>query len=393
MIYGFLHLSVWGYILFTLLMTHITVISVTLFLHRSQAHRSMDLHPIISHFFRFWIWLTTSIVTIEWVAIHRKHHAECETVNDPHSPQILGLKKVLFEGAELYKAEAKNKETLERYGRGTPDDWLERNVYSHRIMRNIGIILMLIIDTLLFGIPGIAIWAIQMMWIPFWAAGVVNGVGHFWGYRNFECPDAARNIMPLGLIMGGEELHNNHHTFATSAKLSVRWWEFDIGWLYIQIFRVLRLAKVHRSIPTLQENRNKQDLDTDSLKAIVNNRFYVMYDYWREVVVPVINDEKYFFRKNGKRFLRHCSKLLVREKSLIKQKEQHLLQTMLDHRAVLDTVYQFRLRLQEIWYLTHQSQTELLDSLHKWCKQAEATGISVLQNFAVRLRYYSLQPA
>lgn len=385
----FNHISVWGYIIYTLVLTHITVIGVTVFLHRTQAHRSMELHPIVSHFFRFWLWFTTGIVTKEWVAIHRRHHTECETPNDPHSPQILGLKKVLFEGAELYQAEAKNQETLERYGRNTPDDWVERNIYAKPYMRSAGITLLFLMNVLFFGIPGIAIWAVQMMWIPFFAAGVINGVGHFWGYRNFECPDAARNISPIGIIMGGEELHNNHHTFAASAKLSVRWWEFDIGWFYIRTLQILKLARVHRAVPKVQINHDKVALDSESLKAIVNNRFHIMYDYWREVILPIAKDEKQFLSNHGKRFVRDCGKLLVREESLIKQDDQNFLQTMLKGSCSFETVYQFKLKLQEIWHATNISQQDLLEHLNRWCKQAEATGIAVLGNFAKRLPCYT----
>jgi stearoyl-CoA desaturase (delta-9 desaturase) len=391
-IFGFFdQASVWIYILYTLILTHCTVIAVTVFLHRTQAHRSMDLHPIISHFFRCWLWLTTGIVTKEWVAIHRRHHTECETVNDPHSPQILGLKKVLFEGAELYQAEAKNQETLNRYGKSTPDDWLERNVYAKAKMRSVGIVIMLLVDIFLFGIPGVAIWAIQMMWIPFFAGGVVNGVGHYWGYRNFECPDAARNISPIGILMGGEELHNNHHTFAASAKLSVRWWEFDIGWFYIRALQLMKLARVHRAVPKINLNTAKSVLDSESLKAIISNRFHIMHDYWREVILPIAREEKRFLSKNGKRFVRHSGKLLMREQSLIvKQQDQKLLQTMLKGRCSFLTVYHFRLTLQEIWHVTHMNQQELLDLINRWCKHAEETGIVVLENFAKRLRCYSL---
>lgn len=392
-IFGFFqHASIWGYIAYTLIVTHITVICVTLFLHRGQAHRGTDFHPIVSHFFRFWLWLTTGIVTMEWVAIHRKHHTECETENDPHSPQVLGLKKVLFEGAELYQKEAKNTQTLERYGRGTPNDWLERNVYSKAKIRSVGIVLMVIANIFMFGIPGIAIWAIQMIWIPFFAAGVINGLGHFWGYRNFECPDAARNIMPFGIIMGGEELHNNHHTFAASAKLSVRWWEFDIGWFYLTILKSFKLAKVHRAVPKLQENRNKKGVDGDSLSAIVSNRFHVMDDYWREVILPVMRKEKKLLKLPGKRLSRNWGKLLIREESLIKSDDHTFLQSMLRGSSVCQTVYSSRLKLQELWQITNQNQQELLEYLNKWCKQAEASGVAALQDFAKRLQYYSVKP-
>jgi stearoyl-CoA desaturase (delta-9 desaturase) len=299
---------------------------------------------------------------------------------------------VVLQGAELYQEEAKNEETLTRYGRGTPNDWIERNIYSKPKWRSLGIVLMLVADILMFGIPGVAIWAIQMMWIPFFAAGVVNGVGHFWGYRNFECPDAARNISPIGLIMGGEELHNNHHTFAASAKLSVRWWEFDIGWFYICILKAFHLAKVYRSVPKLNEDRTKKVVDIDSLKAIVSNRFHVMDDYWKEVIVPVIKNEKLFFKRYEKH-ARTSGRLLIREESIIKQDDQNFLQTMLKGNTVFETVYSFRLKLQEIWHMTNQNQQELLDLLNKWCKQAEATGIAALQDFAKKLQYYSVHPA
>lgn len=385
------NVSFWGYVIFTLVVTHITVIGVTVFLHRSQAHRALDLHPIASHFFRFWLWMTTSIVTKEWVAIHRKHHTTCETPDDPHSPQVEGLYKVLFEGAELYKKEALNEETLARYGKGTPDDWLERIFYAHLKWRSLGIAFMFLIDVGLFGIPGIAIWAIQMMWIPFWAAGVVNGVGHFWGYRNFECADASRNISPIGIIMGGEELHNNHHTFANSAKLSVRWFEFDMGWFYIRLLTLLGLAKVHRSVPKLQEDTSKLQLDIDSLKAIVNSRFQVMDHYWRRVILPVVRNEKRFLSKQARHLLRAKGRLLVREESLISGSEKEALQSILKSRNVLNTVYQFRLQLQDFWHRNTENHAELLENLHNWCKRAEATGITVLQEFARRLSRYSLR--
>jgi stearoyl-CoA desaturase (delta-9 desaturase) len=394
LLFGLFHPSFWVYLVYTLVLTHISVISVTLFLHRCQAHRGVDLHPVVSHFFRFWLWLTTAIVTREWVAVHRKHHAECETPSDPHSPQILGLRKVLLEGTELYQKEAKNQETLCRYGKNTPHDWLEKYIYSKSAIKNVGVVLMFLFNITLFGIPGIAIWSIQMMWIPFFAAGVVNGVGHFWGYRNFECPDAARNISPIGILMGGEELHNNHHSFATSAKLSVRWWEFDIGWLYIRMLETLKLAKVKRSIPKLDVNVNKKSLDHDSLQAIIGNRFHVMYDYWREVVIPILKAEKHFLSKHGKRrYIRDYGKLLVRDESLIKNEDKNFLHTMLKGRYSFRAVYDLRIKLQKIWQMSHINQQELFDLINCWCRQAEATGILALEDFAKRLRYYSLQAA
>ena len=244
------NLQWWQYVLITLALTHVSIAAITIFLHRSQAHRALDLHPIVSHFFRFWLWLTSGVVTKEWVAIHRKHHAKCETVEDPHSPQTRGIMKVLLEGAELYRAEAKVAETLEKYGHGTPDDWMERNVYSrHSAM---GVALMMIINIALFGPIGLTIWAVQMAWMPIMAAGIINGVGHYWGYRNFACEDASTNILPWGILIGGEELHNNHHAYGTSARLSNKWYEFDIGWLYIKLMTYVGLATIRKVAPTVK---------------------------------------------------------------------------------------------------------------------------------------------
>lgn len=390
MIFGFFsHASIWTYIIFTLLMTHITVISVTIFLHRSQAHKALELNPVISHFFRFWLWLTTSIVTKEWVAIHRKHHSEVETDQDPHSPQIVGLNKVLFEGAELYHKAAQDKETLTRYGRGTPEDWLEKYVYSHKHLKSYGIAALFMVNTLLFGIPGIAIWAIQMAWIPFFAAGVVNGVGHYWGYRNFESPDASKNISPIGILMGGEELHNNHHTFATSARLSVRWFEFDIGWFYIRILLLLGLAKMDRAVPRLYLNKEKRNLDIDSLKAIVTHRFHVMDHYWRKVMLPVVRKESTLDKK-GKKLLRTHAKLLSTHTERSNYDQEEILQNLLGKNVKLSTVYQFRSALVDFWHRNTENHAELLEMLQNWCRQAEASGIVALQKFAKQLHCYSL---
>ena len=254
-LYGVLDLSFWGYVLAAFILVQITMMSVTLYLHRDQAHRAIDLHPALRHFFRFWIWSTSGMLTREWVAVHRKHHAFCETEDDPHSPQIYGLKKVLLEGAELYKAEAVVPDTLEKFGRGTPDDWLERNVYLR--FPNAGIILTLLMNLLLFGVPGIIIFAVQMASMPVFAAGVINGLGHHSGYRNFECDDAATNVVPWGILIGGEELHNNHHAFPTSAKFSVRRWEFDIGWMYIRVLAFFGLASVRKVAPRPVVGRNR----------------------------------------------------------------------------------------------------------------------------------------
>ncbi|MDQ8039898.1 MAG: fatty acid desaturase [Rickettsiella sp.] len=390
MLFGLLNLSFWGYVVALLILTHITIIGVTVYLHRSQAHRALELHPVLSHFFRFWLWLTTGMETKEWVAIHRKHHAKCETVDDPHSPQILGIKKVFFEGAELYREEAKNTDTMVRYGQGTPDDWIERNLYSKHSVLGIGI--MFVIDLVLFGIPGITIWALQMLWIPLFAAGVVNGIGHYWGYRNFECPDAARNILPFGAFIGGEELHNNHHTFPTSAKLSVKQWEFDLGWTYIRLFQLLKLAKVKRVCPQLKETPGKLHVDLDTLSALITNRFQVMARYSKEVLLPVLKEETE--KANtllSKTLLKRAKVSLIRSELLLNEEGKQQLAAVIDKHHMLALVYQYRLKLQEIWNRTTATQRELLEALQEWCKQAEATGIIVLRKFAANIAGYSTQ--
>ncbi len=385
MMYGILNLSFWGYVLATLLFTHITIVSVTIYLHRNQAHRALNLHPVISHFFRFWIWLTTSMITQEWVAIHRKHHAFTETENDPHSPQTRGLRKVLLEGAELYSAEAKNQETIEKYNYGTPNDWIERHLYARNSSLNkSGIALMFLLDLLLFGVPGITIWAFQMMCIPVFAAGVVNGIGHFWGYRNFECPDASRNIVPFGILLGGEELHNNHH----SAKLSSKWWEIDIGYLYIRMLTFFGLAEIKKLPPRLVAVQGKASVDLETVKALFSNRFQILSRYYKDVVTPVYKEEKQRANAASQKLFKRASKLLIREKSLMNRKAKHRLACLIREQNKLKLVYRYRLKLQAIWDKTATSQKELVDSLQQWCKQAEATGIDVLIRFANNLKSY-----
>ena len=229
-------------ILYTLLVTHITIACVTLYLHRSQAHRAVKFHPVVSHFMRAWLWLTTGMVTRQWVAVHRKHHRFCEQAQDPHSPVHYGIGRVLFKGALLYHEASKDKEMVDAYGRGTPDDWIERNVYTPHSRLGIGILL--VFNLICFGWVGAIIWTVQMLWIPLTAAGIINGVGHWWGYRNGDTKDQSRNIVPIGILIGGEELHNNHHLDPASPKLSSRWFEFDIGWFYIRLLQSLKLAKL-----------------------------------------------------------------------------------------------------------------------------------------------------
>ena len=389
-LYGLLDLSLWGYVLAAFIMVQITMMAVTLYLHRDQAHRAIDLHPVLRHFFRFWIWCTSGMLTREWVSIHRKHHAFCETADDPHSPQIYGLKKVVLEGAELYRAETENAETLEKFGRGTPDDWLERNIYLRFPFG--GIVLMFAANLLFFGVPGITIFAIQMMSMPVFAAGIINGVGHHSGYRNFECDDAATNIVPWGLLIGGEELHNNHHAFPTSAKFSVRRWEFDIGWLYIRLFSLFGLAKVNRVAPQpVISSQPESQLDIDNLTAIIVNRMHVLRDYTKRVTLPVLRTEK--ATVGGTTSFRRAKKILVRRPALLDERGMARLGDLLDTNAALKTVHEFRERLSEIWTSANVSNEALLQQLAEWCREAEASGIRALEEFAERLRSYQLAAA
>ncbi|MEJ2059684.1 MAG: fatty acid desaturase [Gammaproteobacteria bacterium] len=390
MISGFIQLPWWGYILVTLGLTHITIASVTLFLHRAQAHRALDLHPVVSHFFRFWLWLTTGMVTKQWVAVHRKHHAKCEGPEDPHSPHVAGIDKVMLEGAELYRKEADNAETLEQYGHGTPNDWLERHLYSKRNFW--GVSLLAVIDFLLFGFYGITIWAIQMLWIPFWAAGIINGLGHWWGYRNFEPRDGSTNLINIGFLIGGEEMHNNHHAFPSSAKFSVKPWEFDIGWFYIRILSLLGLAKVRRTAPRLAHETSKEHIDLETARAIISGRMHIMADYARQVIRPVLRQEIAQTEDGGmKALLVRARHALIREESRMTSRLRERLDNALHHNAMLETVYNYRKQLQETWDKTHANQEKLLQSLQEWCQRAEASGIQALQEFAASLRGLTLK--
>src|SRR5690554_1088881 len=382
--------SAWQVVLIALALTHVTIVSVTIYLHRHSAHRAVDLHPALAHFFRFWLWLTTATNTKEWTAIHRKHHAFCETENDPHSPVIYGISKVLKEGAELYQAEARNQETLDRFGGGTPDDWLEHNLYSR--FPNLGIAIMGAINLVCFGAIGITIWAVQMIWIPLFAAGVINGIGHHWGYRNFESRDASRNIVPWGILIGGEELHNNHHTYPNSAKLSVRRFEFDAGWAWIRLFEILKLAKVNKVPPRPFFVEDKAGIDIDTLRALMQNRFQVMARYRREVITPVFREEKARASEATRAFFRRAGALLHREDSLIGEKDRENLTHLMSANETLAAIYQHRLRLQEIWSRTTASSQEMVEALLEWCREAEASGIRALQEFSAQLKSYTMRP-
>ncbi|ANQ86278.1 fatty acid desaturase [Azoarcus olearius] len=389
MISGLFDLPWWGYIVVALVLTHITIASVTIFLHRHQAHRALELHPIPSHFFRFWLWLTTGMVTKEWAAIHRKHHAKCETVDDPHSPQTRGIRKVMLEGAELYRAEAKNQETLQRYGHGTPDDWLERNVYRHNV---VGISLMLVINVICFGPIGLTIWAVQMAWIPFWAAGVVNGLGHYWGYRNFDCSDASTNLFPWGILIGGEELHNNHHSFATSAKLSAKWYEFDIGWMYIRSMEILRLAKARKTIPQPRFGEAKRIVDFDTLQAVITHRYDVMTRYVASLKHTCSEEIEKLKLTHGSKFDAKAFRrwVLSGEERHLEAGEKQQLEIMLKDSKALSTVVAMREELAALWARSNATREQLLGQLHDWIARAEQSGIQQLQDFSLRLRRYAV---
>ena len=384
----------WGYIVVGLVMTHVTIASVTIYLHRCQAHRGLDLHPAVSHFFRFWLWLTTGMVTKEWVAIHRKHHARVETDDDPHSPQTRGIQTVLWQGTELYRAESRNLETLEKYGIGTPDDWMERNVYTPFSWQGVG--LMLVLNLMFFGPIGATIWAVQMMWIPVTAAGVINGIGHYWGYRNFSCEDASRNIVPWGILIGGEELHNNHHAYGTSAKLSSRWYEFDLGWAYIRTLEMLGLAKVRKVAPRLKLDRAKLNADLDTLQAVITHRYAVLTSYASSLKQAYAH-EVASLRERARRgeltpempSFSRLRKWFQSDAQTLPETDRAHLATTLEQSKALSTIYAMRQELAALWERSNDSREQLLARLQDWCHRAEASNIVALQRFSRRLRSFA----
>jgi stearoyl-CoA desaturase (Delta-9 desaturase) len=384
---GLIDLPWWGYVLVALALTHITIAGVTIFLHRHQAHRALDLHPIPSHFFRFWLWLTTGMVTKEWAAIHRKHHAKCETAEDPHSPQVKGIRKVLWQGAELYRIESHNLETMEKYGHGTPDDWIERHVYTKHSQW--GIAIMMLIDLALFGPIGLTIWAVQMIWIPVFAAGVINGIGHYWGYRNFQSEDASTNIVPWGILIGGEELHNNHHAYGTSARLSSKWYEFDIGWLYIRSMEIVGLAKVKKLAPKVTWRDGRAGCDLETLQAVITHRYDVLARFGRSLQAT-------YREEIGKLKLRGMStgdhsvvdRLMLGD-ARVADADRARVESYLEHSKVLATIYGMRQELVQLWQRSTASKEQLVRQLDDWCHRAEASGIASLSEFSRQLRRYA----
>ncbi|MEI8299284.1 MAG: fatty acid desaturase [Pseudomonadota bacterium] len=384
-LYGVLNLSFWGYVLAGFVMVQITMMAVTLYLHRDAAHRAVDLHPVLRHFFRLWIWATSGQITREWVAVHRKHHAFSDVEGDPHSPVLLGLRKILLEGAEVYQASARDPAIAAKYGRGTPDDWVERNVYAR--YRNLGLISLILADLVLFGVPGIIIIAVQMAAMPVMAAGVINGLGHALGYRNFECDNAARNLMPWGLLTGGEELHNNHHAFPSSARFSMRSYEFDIGWMWLTLFSAVGLAKVRKVAPRARVEAPRPVVDLDTVRTVITARMDVLRNYARTVTMPVLKAEA--ARSAGALSLR-VRKLLVRHPKLLDDAARARLQQVLAQSAALRTVHDFQQRLAVLWSGTIGDNERLTRYLRDWVREAEASGIERLQEFARALKGYRL---
>jgi stearoyl-CoA desaturase (delta-9 desaturase) len=387
---GLLDLPWWGVALVALALTHVTIAAVTIFLHRCQAHRALDLHPLPAHFFRFWLWLTTGMVTKEWAAIHRKHHAKCETAEDPHSPQIYGINRVLWGGVFLYVKESHNPETMERYGHGTPDDWVERNVYSRFTLS--GLTIMGLINVALFGlIPGALVLAAQIAWIPFWAAGVINGIGHFWGYRNWQTADASTNIVPFGILIGGEELHNNHHAFASSAKLSNKWYEFDLGWMYIRMLESIGVARVKKTPPRLRLGAVKPAIDLETLHAVIANRYEVLAKYAASLKATYAEE---FARLKARapqdaQVLKRVRRWLTRDDKKLAGVERAALEESLAKSTALQTAYRMRHELAALWNRSSATREQLVAQLQDWCHRAEASGIGPLRDFSMRLRSYA----
>jgi stearoyl-CoA desaturase (delta-9 desaturase) len=392
--HGLMPLPWWGYVVVTLALTHVTIAAVTIFLHRCQAHRGLDLHPVASHFFRFWLWLTTGMVTKEWVAIHRKHHARVETADDPHSPQTRGIRTVLLQGTELYRAEAKNLETLEKYGTGTPNDWIERNLYTPLSWQGLG--LMMLLDVILFGPIGLTIWAVQMAWIPVTAAGIINGLGHYWGYRNFSTDDTSTNIVPWGIIIGGEELHNNHHAYGTSAKLSSRWFEFDLGWAYIRALETFGLATVRKVAPRVRFDREKLHADLETLQSVITHRYAVLTSYASSLKQACASEVASLRERAHRgelsvdipslRRLRHWFQSDARK---LAESERVRLASTLESSKALHTIYVMRQELAALWERSNDSREQLLARLQDWCHRAEASDIAPLRNFSRKLRSYA----
>ncbi len=383
--YGLIELPWWGYVLVTLVTIETMFLGVTLYLHRDQSHGGLILHPALRHVFRFWLWFSSAAITREWVAVHRRHHAFADQPGDPHSPVIFGLKRVLFEGYELYAVAAHDPETLRTYGRGTPDDWLERHVYAGRPYTGIAVFVAL--HLLLFGVPGIIMMAVHLSAQPFFAAGVINGLGHALGYRSFEMPSTATNLLPWGLLLGGEELHNNHHAFPRSARFAVQRWEIDIGWLWIRLFRSVGLARVRWEAPRPNSPGAPRELDAETLNELFTHRMHVLRAYTRHVVLPVCRE---LARREPRGALpRGMTRLLIRHPAVLAEEARRRLPELLEKYEVLRRVVDSRETLQQLWNETAANQGRALAQLREWCRRAEESGIGALRDFAHRLPGYA----
>jgi len=388
LINGLIQLSWLEYVIYTLVVTHITIVAITLYLHRGVCHSAIEIRPLLAHFFRFWLWLTTSMRTADWVAIHRKHHAKVETADDPHSPAHHGITNVLLKGADLYHKEKANSETIEKYSQNCPNDWVEKHVYTGR--NNLGILLLFITNIILFGVVGIIIWSIQMMWTPIFAAGGINGAGHYWGYRNFNTSDDSTNLGPVGIIIGGEELHNNHHAFPTAAKFSLKPWEFDIGWLYIKIFSVLGQIKVKRlavkTIVSTQSDCLNSEIGYDLLKS----KLTVITNYTSEVLKPIMKLEMKNAGNDVKKMLKKYRSTLSRQPHRISSNDITHLKRIFEECAMLETVYQLKNQLHDILYSRNIKQENFLQTLNEWCDEARSKGIDQLEIFSDSLKGYKV---
>jgi stearoyl-CoA desaturase (Delta-9 desaturase) len=389
LIYGLVRMPWWGYALVVYGGIQIMFLGITLFLHREQSHGALELHPILRHFFRFYLWFCSGTVTKEWVAVHRRHHAYSDQVGDPHSPVVFGLKKVVLEGYELYVEGARNKEILTNYGKGTPDDWIERNLYSR--FPKLGIVLFCVTHVALFGIFSIIMVAIQLVAQPFFAAGIINGVGHHFGYRSYEMASTATNIIPWGLFIAGEELHNNHHAFPWSARFSLQKWEFDMGWLFITVFRAVGLCKVKRVAPR-PHFAKKAEVDTDTIQALFTNRMHVLRDYGRRVVKPVAREVARRERDSAEAVTPSwVSKLLIRHPATLSEASHRSLKDLMTRHKELQAIQEFRERLMQLW--NDANHARAVQQLKEWCAQAEASGIRALREFANSLPAYVRAPA
>jgi stearoyl-CoA desaturase (delta-9 desaturase) len=381
----------WVVLVYGLLATQLTIFSVTLFLHRSAAHRAVDFHPAVQHVFRFWTWMTTAMVTQEWVAIHRKHHAKCETAEDPHSPVHFGINRVFWHGVELYQEARTDRAMVEQYGIGTVNDALERKLYAR--FPALGPTLLLFALVAAFGAVGLALWAVQMLWIPFWAAGVVNGLGHWWGYRNYETSDRSTNLVPWAFWIGGEELHNNHHAFPSSAKFALKPYEFDIGWAVLRGLEKLRLATILRVAPSLAVRESVEVADAETLRALLAHRAGVMTHYFRTVIKPALAEEAQQARASAARLGRRLRKALANDGQWLDPAQRERLAIWVHERPSMARVIEYRRRLAQIMERSGKRSEDMLNALQAWCQDAERSGIAALEEFARNLRGYALAPA